>query len=347
MSMHNQEMRMLQEIAGAFLRHPEQINQLSEADAEIVPFPKEEADYLVLKIDGISEEIQQKLYEAPAQIGWMAITVTISDLAAVGAEPLGVLQALQIPEVFLENQAWMAEFRRGVNAACGTYGVPILGGDTNTAPLLAVTTAGVATGKKGKTLLRKGISNGDALYATGALGLGNAYAYAHYFDAQWKVDYQPLARLQESRVIRDFASACMDTSDGLFPALSVLAELNDLGFILHTPLEKLLHPEAMQIGRATQIPPWIWLAGPHGEYELIFSIPTERIHAFETTCAHNHLPVFYLGVAQSVPKIDFISEQLKVSCEPARIANLFLEAKGDVQLYFKLLLQQHRQWMNL
>lgn len=339
-------MIMLQGLANAFLRHPAQLNQLSEADAEILLHPGVESDFLVLKIDGIAEEIQEKLYNDPYQIGWMGITVTISDLAAVGAQPIGILLALQIPAALLNNQEWVHSFQQGINAACKSYGVYILGGDTNNGDSLTITTAGVATGVKGKTMLRKGISVGDALYSTGQLGLGSAYAYAHYFDPQNPVQFLPEARLKQSRIIREFATACIDTSDGLFAALSILSELNDIGFSLTTPLTQLLHPEAFKIAHAAKLPSWIFLAGPHGEYELIFSISPEKIEAFEAACTTHQLQMHFLGHAQVNKSVDFLSGPLKVSCTPALIANLFQEANGNVAVYLELLMQQHQIWLN-
>src|SRR4029079_862372 len=109
-----------------------------------------------------------------------------------------------------------------------------------------------------------------------ALGLGNAYAYCRYFDKSLKVYYQPLARLFESRLVRKYATACIDTSDGLFPALSVLSEINNTGVHLTTPLQEILHPRAKKTCQSADLPSWFLLAGPHGEYELLFTIPAVK-----------------------------------------------------------------------
>lgn len=102
----NAEMEMLKCITEKFTRHPDQLNRLSEADAEIISFKHRTSDFLILKIDGLYEELQQGLYEDPYLIGWMSITVTISDIAAVGANPFGVLMALQLPDTFLKDKRW-------------------------------------------------------------------------------------------------------------------------------------------------------------------------------------------------------------------------------------------------
>src|ERR1043165_3595224 len=123
----DKEIAMVKKIAGNFLRHPNQINGLFEADAEIIDFRGQSAEHLVFKADGIHEEIREGLYKDPYLIGWMAVTVTISDLAAVGADPLGILLSLELPQDYSET--WMAKFQQGLNEACIAYGVSILGGD--------------------------------------------------------------------------------------------------------------------------------------------------------------------------------------------------------------------------
>src|SRR5688500_2822071 len=127
--LHDKEMELVKNIAGSFLRHTKQFNKLFEADAEIIDFKGESPDYLVFKSDGIHEEIREKLYEGPYLIGWMAVTVTVSDLAAVGCDLLGLLLSLQISKDF--NESWMQKFQQGINDACEIYETKILGGDTS------------------------------------------------------------------------------------------------------------------------------------------------------------------------------------------------------------------------
>src|SRR5687767_5686976 len=102
----DKEILAIQQIAGSFLRHPQQVNRLFEADGEIIDFRNQQAEYLVFKSDGIREEIREGLYTDPYLIGWMSVTVAISDLAASGADPLGILLSLQIPPALSTD--WIA-----------------------------------------------------------------------------------------------------------------------------------------------------------------------------------------------------------------------------------------------
>jgi thiamine-monophosphate kinase len=339
----DKEICRVKAIAGNFSRHPMQMNQLLEADAEILDFRGQSADYLVFKSDGIHEEISQKLYEDPCLIGWMAVTVTISDLAAVGADPVGILLSLQVPADY--TASWMQLFQKGVNEACTAYHVSILGGDTNFNTVVSVNSMGIGTIARTKPLLRTPVIPGSLIYSTAKLGLGNAYAYGCYIDSSVQVDYKPLARLKESKIIREFATACIDTSDGLIPALSVWASLNNTGIRFALPVQDFLCAKTATVYKSSSVPAWMFLAGPHGEYELVFAIPIESRMSFEEACAVAGWQPVMLGECIADTHIEFTTEQTRIICEPSEIANLFTEAGGHVTLYFQKLLNKHQQWM--
>lgn len=331
---------LVKNIAGKFPRHPRQVNAIVEADSEVILLDSQHAPYLVVKTDGIHEEISEGLYTDPYLIGWMALTVTMSDLAATGAEPTGILLSLQIPKAY--KKSWLEELQRGINEACGAYGTYILGGDTNFSQQVSIVTTGVGFARK--PVFRKGVRPGDLLYTTSTLGAGNAFAYALFFNPSLQVSYKPIARLKESRIIREFATACIDTSDGLFPALSVLAEINGTGLRFYLPLQSYLSTQTKTAYDKSGLPSWLFFAGPHGEYELLFSISPSQQEAFETACSAAGWHPLLLGEATPDKHLRFISEDQEIICQPAEIANLFDEACGDIQAYFHLLLQKHRGW---
>lgn len=336
------EIELIKNFAGVFQKHPGQINQLLEADAEILITDPGKDEYLVLKTDGIYEEIKEGLYEDPYQVGWIGITATLSDIAAVGASPTGLLLSVVLKHDADKN--WIEAFQKGINDACSAYGVYVLGGDTNYDKNFSFSSTAVGFIKNKKPMLRKGLKPGDLLYATSSLGLGNAYAYSKFFDSSLKVNYQPIARLKESLFISEYASACIDTSDGLFPALAFLSDLNQAGFNLEIPLQSLLHKDAKYIHQKTGLPSWMLMAGPHGEYELLFSIPADRNVSFQFDCKKSNWQPLYLGKVSAGMQLNFISEDLFIFCHPAEVPNLFYKAEGNIQSYFKLLLQQHNKW---
>jgi len=336
------EPELIKSFAQNFRRHPGQVNGLLEADAEILKLNDAGDEYLVLKTDGIYEEIKEKLYEDPYLIGWTGVTAPLSDLAAVGAEPTVILLSVVLKHN--EDEAWLEKFRQGINDACNTYNIYVAGGDTNYDSFCSISTTAVGFIKNRMPMLRKGMQPGDFLYSTSCLGSGNAFAYSRFFDSSLPVNYLPQARLKESLFISRFASACIDTSDGLFPAMAFLSDLNHIGFELDTPLSLLLHDDVKQIQQKAGLPSWMFMAGPHGEYELLFSINAETNEAFLKNAIVEDFHPVYIGKVISDIQLNFISEDLRISSYPAEVPNLYYKANGNIQTYFKLLMEQHKNW---
>ncbi len=168
------ENSFLKQVAAPFRRAPGQVNQLLESDAELVRLP--DGSLLAATTDCIAEEISTGLYSDPAHIGWMTVVVNLSDLAAVGAKPLGLLLSESLPADFPDEK--LRAVQRGISDACEATGVFVLGGDTNDSKEWQM--GGTAFGlipRGGPVVMRKGASAGDALYCSGPMGLGSAYAF--------------------------------------------------------------------------------------------------------------------------------------------------------------------------
>jgi thiamine-monophosphate kinase len=339
------ETELIKSFAQNFRRHPGQVNGLLEADAEILKLNDTNDEYLVLKTDGIYEEIKEGLYQDPYMIGSTGVTAPLSDLAAVGAEPTVILLSVVLKKN--EDEVWLKEFRQGINDACSAYNIYVAGGDTNYDDFCSISTTAVGFIKNRKPMLRKGMKPGDFLYSTSFLGLGNAFAYSRFFDSSFQINYLPQARLKESLFISQFVSACIDTSDGLFPALAFLSDLNQIGFDLDVPLNSLLHDDAKSTHQKAGLPSWLFMAGPHGEYELLFSVPAEANEGFLNHATIENFQPVYIGKVTSGIQLNFVSEDLKISCHPAEVPNLFYKANGNIQTYFKLLMEQHKNWSSV
>lgn len=340
----DQEMLFLHEVADVFPRHPSQLNGLLEADAEVVDVSGLRPDKLLLTTDAIQEEIATGLYDDPGLVGWMSVQSCLSDLAAVGADTIGLLIALQLPQD--GTREWLAGFQAGVKEACTASGVHVLGGDTGLGRTPSVTMTAVGYLRDERPLMRTGTKPGDILYATGPGGAGNAYAYAKLFDRSLSVPYAPMARLREGRSTRAFASSAMDTSDGLFPALSVLCSLNDVGFSFGTDLSGLLCTSARTVHQVAGLPSWMLLAGPHGDFELLFTVPPDRVDEIETGYATQFGAPLRLGVFTGDGQLHFTSEGIDVTTAPHSIPDIFHRCNGDLNQYFRDLMRQHQTWMH-
>lgn len=163
----------------------------------------------------------------PADVGWKALAVNLSDLAAMGAEPAWCTLALTLP---VADHHWLAEFARGFGELARHHGIALIGGDTTRGPLtISVTVHG--TVPAGAALRRAGAMVGDRICVTGTLG-DAALALGHLDspafagpEAQWlkaRLD-RPSPRVAAGQCLRGCAHAVIDISDGL---------LADLGHIL-------------------------------------------------------------------------------------------------------------------
>jgi thiamine-monophosphate kinase len=194
---------------------------------------------------------------------------------------------------------------------------------------MQMTATALGTITSGPPITRRGCRPGDRLFASGPLGLGSAYALLKLGRepgaAGFAVEYQPAARLREGRLLRRFATSCMDTSDGVIPTR--------VGFTLETPVGELLHPGAAAVSKATGMPLWMMLAGPHGEFELLFTVAEERREPFEEAAAAIGWGPLEIGAVTSRAGFRIPTEAAPALLDTARVRNLFLEVDGDVEKY--------------
>ncbi len=338
------ENRQLQQIGKKFSRSPSQINQFLESDAELLRLP--DGSILAATTDCIAEEIATGLYRDPAHIGWMTVVVNLSDLAAVGATPLGLLLSESLPADFPDEK--LQALQGGVADACAATGTFVLGGDTNLSGAwqMGGTAFGLIPANE-PVISRKGAQAGDALFCSGPMGLGSAYAFEMLLSAEGQavVPYRPMPRLAEGKWVRQFGSACIDTSDGFLHALCNLLEVNDVGFNIDIPFSQMAHPEVLRLHKTKQLPVWIFLAGPHGEFELLFTIPQNKEQSFLTEA--NKMGWNPLRVGTCTREKGCAIRTMEGTYQPLRpcqIANAYVESEGNPKEFLSQLLKFETQW---
>ncbi len=173
---------------------------------------------LVLTHDMIAEGVHFLPSDPPASVGWKLVTVNLSDLAAKGAEPIAALMGFTLGS----DAEWEERFLAGVAAACETYGLALVGGDTIALPAAAPRVFGLtAIGRGGEHIpSRSGGRTGDALWLVGLLGdaaAGLAALQADDKAAGTLVEAyrRPVPQLAVGRLLAPHATAMMDVSDGL------------------------------------------------------------------------------------------------------------------------------------
>jgi thiamine-monophosphate kinase len=173
---------------------------------------------LVLTHDMIAEGVHYLPTDPPASVGWKLVTVNLSDLAAKGAEPVAALMGFTLGS----DDEWDERFLAGVAAACETYKIALVGGDTIALPSRAPRVFGLtAIGRGGSAIpSRSGGNPGDKLWLVGTLG--DAAAGLDALRADPKAEgplieayRRPVPQLAVGRMLAPQASAMMDLSDGL------------------------------------------------------------------------------------------------------------------------------------
>lgn len=214
-------------------------------DAAILTVPP--GFQLVMSIDTLNESIHFPINADPFLLAQRCLRVNLSDLAAMGAEPVAFTLAISLPSA---DESWLAAFSRGLAKTAQSFQCPLIGGDTTRGPL-SITIQVHGKVPAGKALLRSGASIGDAIYVTGELGdaaaalwwllddarLDRSALDTPAIDALQQAFYQPDARIDAGMALRGLASAALDISDGLASDLQHILEASAcpaLGALIET-----------------------------------------------------------------------------------------------------------------
>ncbi|HYI64461.1 MAG TPA: thiamine-phosphate kinase [Allosphingosinicella sp.] len=169
---------------------------------------------LVITHDMIVEGVHYLASDPPAAVAWKLVAVNLSDLAAKGARPLGVMLGFTLGE-----EGWDRAFAEGLGTALAAFGIPLLGGDTVSAParVLGLTAIGRAAGPVPS---RAGVRPGDLLWVSGAVGDAGAglrilKGELDRDDALVERYRTPRPRLEAGERLAPLVTAMMDVSDGL------------------------------------------------------------------------------------------------------------------------------------
>ena len=218
---------------------------------------------LLATTDAVVEGVHFRLPGfSPEDVGWKALAVNLSDLAAAGARPRWFLCALGLPQ---RAVALVPRIARGMAKLASASGCKLVGGNVTRASQLSLTIT--ALGEARRPLSRFGARPGDALVVAGRLG----DAAAGLTPAQRRP--QPL--VAEGLRAAKLASASIDVSDGFLQDLSHLCEASRVGAVVEC--------SALPLGPAARrLPDGMELALTGGEdYALIFSVPRRRLAALQ------------------------------------------------------------------
>jgi len=248
---------------------------------------------LVIAADVINEGIHFPVDTTAEAVGHKALAVNLSDLAAMGADPAWFTMTLSLPAV---DEQWLERFASGLFALADAHNIFLIGGDTVRGPLsIAINAVGQIP--RGTALRRDGAAIGDAVYVSGNLGdaalaiqqLGHD---PHHVNPvlRKRLDF-PEPRLELGRYLREFASSCIDISDGLAADLSHILEASGVGAVLrigHVPLSA----EVSAAGPENALK---LAMGGGDDYELCFTVPPQHVRHIDEASRATGVRLTHIG----------------------------------------------------
>ncbi len=244
-------------------------------DACVVEFGDE---YLVISSDMLSRRSHFPWEMTPEQIGSYVVNANLSDIAAMGAVPFGMLVSLGLPRDLEED--FLEGIGRGIDGACRENEIHLLGGDSKEQEELVIIGTALGRAKKDGVLTRGGAKKGDLICTTGNIGSAAAGFYCLTHDIKINdlinAAIEPEARVKEGQVLSKYASACMDISDGLAYSLHEMARWSGTGFLVREkdlPVDEILE----KVAKTVEVPLREMVFFKGGDYELLFTIPEDAV----------------------------------------------------------------------
>lgn len=271
-------------------------------DTAIFPGLDTGAGYIVGSTDPCPEPAAGLIgIRDPAAFGHLLAAINLSDLAAAGATPAGVMISLELPgDTKLEDFLALLD---GIDGCCHSVGTTVVGGNLKEAARRAGT--GFVLGHcETPPMSRSGAQPGDLVVVLGSLGLAWSRVLAHQHNIElprrdlelahgcllWP---RPLVALGQSLRRRKLANACTDASDGVMAAVASLAKTSGRGVRLDLDSVNYSDPVRTVAGHL-DIHPWC-LARTWGDWQLVCAVPRRHAAELEAVAEQDGTTVNYLG----------------------------------------------------
>lgn len=238
-------------------------------------------------------------------LGWKSLAVNLSDIAAMGGEPIGALLSLALPPDYTAD--WLDEWIAGFTECARAYRTPLLGGDTNRAERMVIDVSVLGT-VSGRPMRRRGAQTGDAILVTGALGGSRAGLEALQAGKGTAVDltphFRPTPRLEVGSLARTLgATAMMDLSDGLAADLPKLLRASNKGAVIWRPAIP-VHDAALRWAQVHHVDPVAFALAGGEDYELLITAPpTATPTLLEQIPQQTGVPLSVIGKVIEAPEL--------------------------------------------
>ena len=256
---------------------------------------------LAVSVDTLVADVHFPAEGNAEDIAERALRVNLSDLAAMGAEPLWFTLALTLPKNSeFCSEEWLRLFSCGLFRVAKEFNIALVGGDT-TSGALSITIQVMGAVASHEALRRDGASMGDFICVTNFVGDGAAalaliqnklYVTDAHQEYLYNRFYRPIPRLKEAELLRGIATAALDISDGLVGDLIHICQASDLGAVID--VENLpLSPAVLATDNIDQARSWALSGGD--DYELCFTVSPEKMPELAMLIAQGKLQATVIG----------------------------------------------------
>ncbi len=243
----------------------------------------------------------------PHALGHKTLAVNLSDLAAIGARPLGFTLALSLPSA---DADWLQAFSTGLLALADSHQIELVGGDTTRGPLnLCVTVLGSVP--EGAAIRRSGARPGDEVWVSGSLGdaklalsalLGEITLAGDQLSLAAKRLHTPTPRNALGLALRGVATAAIDVSDGLLGDLGHILKQSDTGAVIHA--DEL--PFGLALSRRDAEQRRAFALNGGDDYELCFCAPASQHDSVLAAGQQTHTDVTCIGRLRAEPGVQLL-----------------------------------------
>lgn len=309
--------RLAETIVPLFARQAGEFVPVSYADGSRVELTKgagDQDDCAVFRLVGRHDLVvgtdyvrgpKFRLYEMgyldEYDLGYYLVAANLSDIAAMGAKPIGLLSVVRYPADM--DDVLFGLVMKGIRDACAAFGCPNVGGDIGGAERLILSASALGVCPAGGALLRSGAKRGDVVCLTAPTGpAGAAMAYLRTRRTNPAVDgflpsllsgwKRPVARVGEGVALCEsgVVTSCQDTSDGLKATLLSIAELSGVGIAVDewaVPVPEEVKAVAAHVG----MEPLSLVMGDSVDFELVFTVSPSRVEDLAKSLSFHRIGV--------------------------------------------------------
>ncbi|NLI73734.1 MAG: thiamine-phosphate kinase [Euryarchaeota archaeon] len=265
---------------------------LRRLDSSVVVGPGDDAaairvrkKLIVASTDIVSRVSHLPEVMTPKDIGWFVSAINFSDIAAMGARPLGILLSFCLPGNYLLND--LENIMEGAQECALSIGTEILGGDTKEGTDLVIAGSALGEVDEENILLRQGAKHGDLLAVTGTIGLASAgyVAAMNGYDSPEAINalIRPIPRIREGIALSasGAVTSAIDITDGLAYSIHELSNKSGVHFKINwddIPIRS--EVSSIAVDMKTSLDDMVLYYG--GDYELLFTIRPHMVNRLRT-----------------------------------------------------------------